>query len=132
LHFFILRALCVAASQEYSMKLHLLFFTGVAAIAVFAAALTYAQDQASSQAVKIDNFSFSPATLTIPAGTTVKWTNHDDIPHNVVAPEQNGAKSFKSPVLDTDEEFSYKFDKPGTYSYFCAIHPKMTGKIVVQ
>jgi plastocyanin len=84
---------------------------------------------ASEVAVKIDNFSFSPATLTVPAGTTVRWTNHDDIPHTVVSDDKT---TFKSKVMDTDEEFTYTFTKPGTYSYFCSIHPKMTGKVVVQ
>jgi plastocyanin len=79
-------------------------------------------------AVKIDNFNFSPNPLTVAVGTTVRWTNRDDIPHNVVADD----KSFKSKVLDTDESFAYTFTKPGTYSYFCSIHPKMTGKVVVQ
>jgi plastocyanin len=83
---------------------------------------------ASEVAVKIDNFSFSPATITVPAGTTVRWTNRDDIPHTVVSED----KAFKSKVLDTDEQFTYTFTKPGTYSYFCSVHPKMTAKIVVQ
>jgi len=78
--------------------------------------------------VKIDNFTFSPATITVAAGTQVTWTNHDDIPHNVVADDT----SFKSKTLDTDEKFTYTFTKPGTYSYLCTIHPKMTGKVVVQ
>lgn len=78
--------------------------------------------------VKIDNFTFAPPTITVAAGTSVKWTNHDDIPHNIVSDD----KSFKSKVLDTNDEFSYTFTKPGTYSYFCSIHPKMTGKVVVQ
>lgn len=78
--------------------------------------------------VKIDNFSFAPATITIPAGSTVTWTNRDDIPHTVVSDD----KVIKSKVLDTDEKFSYTFSKPGTYGYFCSIHPKMTGKVVVQ
>jgi amicyanin len=86
------------------------------------------QAQASSVEVKIDNFSFGPATLTVPVGTTVTWTNRDDIPHTVVSDE----KIFKSKVLDTDEKFSFTFTKPGTYPYFCSIHPKMTGKVVVQ
>ncbi len=79
-------------------------------------------------AIKIDNFSFSPATVTVPAGTTVRWTNHDDIPHTVVSED----KVFKSQVLDSDGDFTYTFTKPGTYSYFCSIHPKMVGKVVVQ
>jgi plastocyanin len=84
---------------------------------------------ASSAIVKIDNFSFGPATITIPAGTTVTWTNNDDVPH-VVTSDDN--KMFKSKALDTDDHFSYTFTKPGTYNYYCAIHPKMTAKIVVQ
>jgi plastocyanin len=84
--------------------------------------------QAPATEVKIDNFSFGPAAITVAAGTTVTWTNHDDIPHTVVADD----KSFKSKVLDTDEKFSYTFSKPGTYPYFCSVHPKMTGKVVVQ
>jgi plastocyanin len=86
------------------------------------------QAQAASAEVKIDNFSFGPGTLTVPAGTTVTWTNRDDIPHTVVSDD----KVFKSKVLDTDEKFSYTFTKPGTYGYFCSIHPKMTGQVVVQ
>ena len=82
----------------------------------------------SSPEVKIDNFSFGPAALTVAAGTTVTWTNRDDIPHTVVSDD----KVFKSKVLDTDEKFSFTFTKPGTYSYFCSVHPKMTGKVVVQ
>jgi plastocyanin len=78
--------------------------------------------------VKIDNFSFSPATLTVAVGTTVTWTNNDDIPHTVV----NTDKIFKSKVLDTGERFSFTFAKAGEYSYFCSIHPKMTGKVVVH
>jgi plastocyanin len=78
--------------------------------------------------VNIDNFSFSPATLTVKAGTTITWTNRDDIPHTVVADD----KSFKSKVLDTGEKFTFTPTKPGTYPYFCSIHPKMTGKLVVE
>ncbi|SRR5258707_15533112 len=86
------------------------------------------QTQASSAEVKIDNFSFGPAAVTVEVGTTVTWTNRDDIPHTVVSDE----KVFKSKVLDTDEKFSFTFTKPGTYGYFCSVHPKMTGKVVVQ
>ena len=86
------------------------------------------QTQASSAEVKIDNFSFGPTTLTVAVGTTVTWTNRDDIPHTVVSDD----KVFKSKVLDTDEKFSFTFTKPGTYPYFCSIHPKMTGRVVVQ
>jgi plastocyanin len=80
--------------------------------------------------VKIDNFSFGPATVTVAVGTTVTWTNGDDIPHTVVSTDD--PKAFKSKVLDTDEKFSYTFAKPGTYPYFCSVHPKMTGTVVVK
>jgi plastocyanin len=84
---------------------------------------------ASGATVKIDNFSFGPATINIPAGSTVTWTNNDDVPH-VVSSDDN--KMFKSKALDTDDHFSFTFTKPGTYNYYCAIHPKMVAKIVVQ
>ena len=87
-----------------------------------------AQQKPETTEVKIDNFSFGPVTLTVPVGTTVTWTNRDDIPHTVVSTE--GA--FKSKVLDTDEKFSFTFSKAGSYPYFCSIHPKMTGRVVVQ
>jgi plastocyanin len=84
--------------------------------------------QSAANEIKIDNFSFSPAILTVPAGTTVKWTNHDDIPHNIVSSEQK----FKSKPLDTDDSFSFTFSTPGTYQYFCGLHPKMVGKVIVE
>jgi len=77
--------------------------------------------------VVADNFSFAPARAAVAAGTTVTWTNRDDVPHNIVSTDQQ----FKSPVLDTDEQFAHTFDAPGTYRYFCSIHPKMTGQVVV-
>ena len=89
-----------------------------------------ANDQSSSAnaQVKIDNFVFGPQSLTVPVGTTVTWTNSDDIPHTSVSTDG----VFKSKVLDTNEQFSYTFTKAGTYPYYCTIHPKMTGKVVVQ
>ncbi len=84
--------------------------------------------QATTAEVKIDNFSFGPATLTVAPGTTVTWINHDDIPHTVVSTDS----VFKSKVLDTDEKFSFTFAKAGTYPYFCSIHPKMTATVVVK
>ena len=87
-----------------------------------------AQPSAGNAEVKIDNFSFGPAAITVPVGATVTWTNRDDIPHTVVSTDG----VFKSKVRDTDEKFSYTFAKAGTYSYYCSVHPKMTGKVVVQ
>jgi plastocyanin len=91
--------------------------------------LSAADNSPSAVAIKIDNFSFTPQTTTVPAGTQVTWTNQDDIPHTVVSDDKT---TFKSHALDTDEKFSFTFTKPGTYEYFCSIHPKMTAKIVVQ
>ena len=90
--------------------------------------LASAQEKPATVEVKIDNFSFGPATLTVPVGTSVTWTNRDDIPHTVVSTEG----VFKSKVLDTDEKFTFTFSKEGNYPYFCSIHPKMTGKVIVQ
>jgi plastocyanin len=83
---------------------------------------------ASSVEVKIDNFSFAPTTLTVRVGTQITWTNRDDIPHTVVEDD----KTFRSKVLDTDEKFTFTPTKPGTYKYYCSIHPKMTAKLVVE
>ena len=83
---------------------------------------------ATGHEIAIDNFQFNPTTTSVPMGTTVSWTNHDDVPHTVV----NTERKFKSPVLDTDQQFTHTFDTPGTYPYFCSLHPKMTGQIVVS
>jgi plastocyanin len=87
-----------------------------------------AGEPASEAAVKIDNFNFTPPTLIVAPGTTVTWTNDDDSPHSVR--EKDG--KFKSAALDTDEKFSQTFAAPGEYEYFCSIHPRMVGKIVVK
>jgi plastocyanin len=83
---------------------------------------------ANETAVKIDNFTFTPQSVTVKAGTTVTWTNQDDIPHTVAST----TKAFKSKTLDTDDKFSFTFTTPGSYEYFCSLHPHMTGTIVVE
>jgi plastocyanin len=83
---------------------------------------------ATGTEVKIDNFAFSPAVITVKAGTQVIWINKDDIPHTVDSSEGK----FKSAALDTDEKFEFKFSEPGEYPFFCRMHPKMTGKVIVQ
>ena len=103
----------------------------IAMLMLFAGAPSVtAADQPSAAAteVKIDNFSFGPQTVSVPVGAKVTWTNRDDIPHTVVSTEG----VFKSKVQDTNEQFSFTFDKAGTYPYYCSIHPKMTGKVVVR
>jgi len=84
--------------------------------------------KAPSTEIKLDNFTFGPATLTVPVNSTVTWVNKDDIPHVIAS--NDGL--FKSKALDTDDKFSYTFTKAGTYPYYCSIHPKMQGKVVVQ
>jgi len=107
----------------------LLVVLGIAGLSARAGTFaTSAQQKPETAEVKIDNFSFGPATLTVPVGSTVTWTNRDDIPHTVVSTEG----LFKSKVLDTDEKFFFTFSKVGSYPYFCSIHPKMTGRVVVQ
>jgi amicyanin len=83
----------------------------------------------TSTAVSIDNFTFSPQQLTVKAGTTVTWTNKDDIPHGIAA---TGNTFKRSAAMDTDDNYSFTFTTPGTYQYFCYIHPHMTGTVVVE
>ena len=84
--------------------------------------------QAPDNKVEIDNFAFSPARVTVKAGTTVAWLNADDTPHTVAS----SSKLFKSKALDTDGSFSFTFTTPGMYEYFCSLHPYMTGTVVVE
>ena len=116
------------------MKMKIVSLTSLALLSM-AAFLLLARSEAQAQdsnaqpmQVKIDNFTFGPDALSVPAGSTVTWVNKDDIPHTVVAKDG----TFKSRALDTDQSFSFKFEKKGTYSYFCSVHPKMVGKVVVQ
>jgi plastocyanin len=97
---------------------------GVAAFLLLAATPVWAAD---ATAVKIGNFTFGPPELKIKAGTIITWTNEDDIPHTIVSPN-----NFRSKVLDTDGTCSFTFTTPGTYKYFCSLHPHMTGTIVVE
>jgi plastocyanin len=77
--------------------------------------------------IAVDNFSFAPERLTVRQGATVTWTNHDDVPHDIVSID----RGFKSPTLDTAERFSHRFEATGTFKYFCSLHPRMTGAIEV-
>ena len=101
--------------------------TGVACLLVTVVLFSGAV-RAGDATAKIDNFTFVPARLTVKAGTTVTWRNEDDIPHTITS----AARLFKSKALDTDDSFSFTFTEPGTYEYFCSLHPRMTGTIVVK
>jgi plastocyanin len=97
----------------------------LAMIAVMASQMTAAHCEEVS--VTIDNFTFEPAQLTVTVGTTVTWTNRDDIPHTVVS-----AGKFRSKALDTDDKYSFTFTSAGDYKYFCSLHPHMVGMIRVE
>jgi plastocyanin len=114
--------------------------TRIRTIAIIAAVLTltaiYGTSAHAGQAappekivkIDIDNFKFGVVSLDVTPGTTVTWTNRDDVPHTVVST----TKVFKSPALDTGDAFSYTFKDAGTFEYYCSMHPRMTGKIVVK
>jgi plastocyanin len=87
-----------------------------------------AGDTTAVSEVTLANFTMSPKTVTVAVGTSVRWTNADDIPHTVVSEDH----TFKSKVMDTDERFTFTFSKAGTYKYFCSIHPHMTGTVIVR
>lgn len=114
------------ANITRKMALHLVAAAVMAPLAVARAGAIDATGKLTE--VKITDFAFSPLALTVALGTTVTWTNEDDEPHTVDAT----TRAFKSGVLDTDQKFSFTFTTPGTYKYFCALHPHMTGTILVE
>ncbi len=85
---------------------------------------------AAAARVLIDNFAFAPRALTVAPGTRVTWVNRDDVPHTATSSAK--PRAFQSGALDTDDTFSFVFTKAGTYEYFCAVHPHMTGKVIVK
>ena len=99
----------------------------LALAATLLAAFAGAPARAADTAVKISNFTFNPPQITVKAGTTVTWTNEDDIPHTIVSPP-----AIRSKALDSEDKFSFTFTTPGSYKYFCGLHPHMTGTIVVE
>ena len=129
----VLRAVVSAASLGAVLCLRTSFFakpvSTFAGHALAAALFFFASAaMAADAAVKIDNFTFNPPRLVVKAGTTVTWQNNDDIPHTVVA----SGKAFRSKTLDTDDKYTFTFTTPGSYEYFCSLHPHMTGSIVVE
>ena len=99
-------------------------------VVLLVAAATFAARSApaTDAEVDIDQFTFTPQHITVKAGTTVTWINEDDVPHTIVS----SSKVFKSKALDTADKFSFTFTTPGTYDYFCSVHPHMTGAVVVE
>ena len=113
------------------MLRHLITSTVLGAVvgSVLAGGVLFARAEGTPNTVTIDNFFFTPGTVTVKAGTAVTWTNKDDIPHGIGS--ANNAFP-KSKALDTDDSYSFTFTTPGTYQYFCYLHPKMVGTIVVE
>ena len=99
-------------------------------LSILAAAPARSANASTKPAVEIsvDNFTFGPAEITVPANSTITWVNHDDVPHVIASTDG----LFRSKALDTDDKFSFTFARPGTYAYFCAMHPRMVGKVVVK
>ncbi|HEY4203996.1 MAG TPA: cupredoxin family copper-binding protein [Xanthobacteraceae bacterium] len=113
------------ANSCFHLVIALAIAAGLATGAITARAAHAALETPAT--ITIDNFTFGPADLTVKAGTAVKWTNHDDIPHSIVATD----KSFRSAALDTNDSYSFTFKTAGTFMYFCGLHPHMTGKVTV-
>ena len=107
-------------------SVQVLLLGAMAAVVSYATAAETAPGGATIVMAK--DFMFAPTSLTVAAGSTVTWTNRDDEPHTVVS--EGGL--FRSAALDTNESFSFRFEKPGTYRYTCSIHPRMVGTIVVR
>src|ERR1700739_2973942 len=123
----------ITTGKRFGVRTNALLFAGVISMMMFCAVAAYparavasasnAAGGASGTEVKIDNFAFNPAVITVKVGTQVTWINRDDIPHTVDSSEGK----FKSAALDTDQKFEFKFSEPGEYPFFCRMHPKMTG-----
>jgi plastocyanin len=112
--------------QLFLPSVQVLLLAAMAAVVSHASAA--AEPAAGSSIVMAKDFMFAPTALTVAAGSTVTWTNRDDEPHTIVS--ESGL--FRSGALDTNESFSFRFEKPGTYRYTCSIHPRMVGTIVVH
>jgi amicyanin len=102
----------------------------IPAIVALISVTSWSADTPPAAKVKIDNFKFTPKELTIPVGATVTWVNGDDVPHTVTA--KGAQPAFDSKALDTDQTYSFKFTKPGTYKYYCKVHTHMTGTVIVK
>ena len=116
--------------MRHSLAARAAFLTVAAALLAGAGGVAAQQLATAPARIEIRDFAFAPGTLTIPAGTSVTWVNQDDEPHTVTGTGPQNL--FKSPGLDGGDSFSVRFDKPGTYTYICTIHPHMHGTIVVK
>ena len=111
-----------------TIKLGMRVVTALAVAALAAGAVASQGAPAADAEVQIDQYAFLPQRITVKPGTTVTWTNEDDAPHTIAS----SAKLFKSKALDTGDKFSFTFTTPGTFAYFCSLHPQMTGTVTVE
>jgi plastocyanin len=131
-------ARCVSVLSPFLRHLNMgtlafIMFVALAFLSTTRGKETETRESAPAKATKtevvIGNFNFSPKAFTVPVGATVTWTNHDNVPHVVTSADD---QFKKSPLLKAGQSFSNTFATAGTYSYFCSIHPRMTGKIIVK
>ncbi len=111
-----------------TIRLGMRVVTALAVAALAAGAVASQGAPAADAEVQIDQYAFLPQRITVKPGTTVTWTNEDDAPHTIAS----SAKLFKSKALDTGDKFSFTFTTPGTFAYFCSLHPQMTGTVTVE
>jgi plastocyanin len=119
-----LRRAAARLALDRALVVALLLGPVIGALLAFGAVA--AQD--ATNVITIDNFTFSPKELTVAVGTTIKWVNHDDIPHTIVEKQT----TFRSKLLDTDDAYSYTFTSAGAFDYFCGLHPHMVGQIIAK
>lgn len=119
-----LRLAAARFALDHALVAALLLGPVIGAMLAFGAVA--AQD--ATNVITIDNFTFAPKELTVAVGTTIKWVNHDDIPHTVVEKKT----TFRSKALDTDDSYSFTFTSAGTFDYFCSLHPHMVGQIIAK
>jgi plastocyanin len=124
----LLRRIKLMMKQRYFGGATVALLLALAAACTLHPARAKGADAKTPTEVRVDNFTFNPDTITVPVNSTVTWVNKDDIPHVIASTD----RVFKSKALDTEDKYSYMFAKAGTYEYYCSIHPKMVGKVVVQ
>ena len=123
--------LCFAAARPVlnrGLVVALLLGPAIGAMLAFGAVAAQDATKKDANEITMDNFTFTPKELTVAVGTTVKWVNHDDIPHTVVEKKT----TFRSKALDTDDSYSFTFTSAGTFDYFCGLHPHMVGQVIVK
>ena len=123
-----LRFVATRFASNRALVAALLLGPVIGAMLAFGAVAAQDATKKDANEITIDNFTFTPKELTVAVGTTVKWVNHDDIPHTIVEKKT----TFRSKALDTDDSYSFTFTSAGTFDYFCGLHPHMVGQVIVK